>query len=101
MELAIPAVFLIGLGVITLGGMIFWIWALVDCVSNEPAEKYDQEDPGDLVIADQDGMVVVPQEAEKEAISLAWKKVHTENEIRDAIKAGMKATEAYEKFGVL
>jgi len=56
---------------------------------------------GDLVIADIDGIVVVPQEIEAQAVSAAWEKVHAENETRDAIKAGMKAQEAWEKFGVL
>jgi regulator of RNase E activity RraA len=57
--------------------------------------------PGDLVIADADGVVVVPQEVEEEAIRRAWEKVHAENVTRDAIKAGMKATAAYAKYGVL
>ncbi|MDA0588209.1 MAG: RraA family protein [Planctomycetota bacterium] len=57
--------------------------------------------PGDLVLADCDGIVVVPQAAEEEAIRRAWQKVHDENVTRDAIKGGMKATEAYEKYGVL
>lgn len=57
--------------------------------------------PGDLVFADVDGVVVVPQEIEAEAIQRAWEKVHAENKTRDAIKDGMKATDAYEKFGVL
>jgi 4-hydroxy-4-methyl-2-oxoglutarate aldolase len=57
--------------------------------------------PGDLVIADQDGVVVVPQNIEAEAINRAWEKVHAENVTRDAIKNGMKAVAAYEKFGVL
>lgn len=57
--------------------------------------------PGDLVFADEDGVVVVPQAVEKRAVSAAWQKVHDENVTRDAIKAGMKATEAYEKYGVL
>jgi 4-hydroxy-4-methyl-2-oxoglutarate aldolase len=57
--------------------------------------------PGDLVLADCDGIVVVPQEAEEEAIRRAWQKVHDENVTRDAIKAGMKATAAYEKYGIL
>ncbi len=56
---------------------------------------------GDLVIADIDGIVVVPQEIEAQAVSAAWEKVHAENETRDAIKAGMKAQEAWDKFGVL
>lgn len=57
--------------------------------------------PGDLVIADTDGVVVVPQDVEHEAIQLAWNKVNAENVTRDAIKGGMKATEAYRKYGVL
>lgn len=57
--------------------------------------------PGDLVFADADGVVVVPQEIESEAIANAWQKVHAESVTRDAIKAGMKAVDAYEKFGVL
>ncbi len=56
---------------------------------------------GDLVFADIDGVVVVPAEIEREAISRAWAKVFAENETRDAIRDGMKATDAYEKFGVL
>ncbi|MGB7158825.1 MAG: RraA family protein [Tepidisphaeraceae bacterium] len=57
--------------------------------------------PGDLVIADVDGVVVCPQEIEAEAVRRAWEKVHAENITRDAIKAGMKAVAAYEKYGVL
>jgi 4-hydroxy-4-methyl-2-oxoglutarate aldolase len=57
--------------------------------------------PGDLVFADIDGIVVVPQGVETEVIRRAWQKVHDENTTRDAIRAGMKATAAYEKFGVL
>lgn len=57
--------------------------------------------PGDLVIADEDGVVVVPQEIEQEAVRAAWAKVHAENEVRDAIRDGMLATEAFEKYGVL
>lgn len=58
-------------------------------------------DPGDLVIADEDGVVFIPQKVEKEALKRAWEKVHAENVTRDAIKGGMKATAAYEKYGVL
>lgn len=57
--------------------------------------------PGDLVFADLDGVVVVPQAVENEAIAAAWKKVHDENITRDAIRDGMKASEAYAKYGVL
>ena len=57
--------------------------------------------PGDLVFADHDGVVVVPQEVETEAVRRAWQKVHDENRTRNAIQQGMLAGEAYQKFGVL
>lgn len=57
--------------------------------------------PGDLVLADVDGMVVVPQAIESQAIQDAWSKVHAENEVRDAIRNGMSATAAFQKYGVL
>jgi regulator of RNase E activity RraA len=57
--------------------------------------------PGDLVIADADGIVVVPQSVEAEVVQAAWTKVHAENAVRDAIRGGMSATEAFRKYGVL
>jgi 4-hydroxy-4-methyl-2-oxoglutarate aldolase len=57
--------------------------------------------PGDLVFADLDGVVVVPHAIEDEAIQRAWEKVHAENRTRDAIRGGLKAIEAYKKYGVL
>ncbi len=57
--------------------------------------------PGNLVFADVDGVVVVPQDVESEAIRRAWEKVHAENEVRDAIRNGMKATEAWDTYRVL
>jgi regulator of RNase E activity RraA len=57
--------------------------------------------PGDLVIADTDGVVVIPKAIEEQALMKAWQKVHAENVSRDAIAAGMKALSAYKKFGVL
>jgi regulator of RNase E activity RraA len=58
-------------------------------------------EPGDLVFADEDGVVVVPRRIEAEAIQRAWDKVHAENITRDAIKKGMKAIDAWKKYGVL
>ena len=57
--------------------------------------------PGDMVIADVDGVVVVPRDVEAEALAAAWTKVHDENRVRDAIRGGMKAMDAWETFGVL
>ena len=56
---------------------------------------------GDLVIADEDGVVVVPRAVETSVVRRAWDKVHAENRVRDAIKGGMKATTAFDTFGVL
>jgi len=57
--------------------------------------------PGDLIIADIDGIVVVPQAIEADAVEAAWEKVHAENTVRDAIAGGMTATDAFKKYGVL
>ena len=57
--------------------------------------------PGDLVLADVDGVVVVPRTVESEAIRRAWDKVHAENKVRDAIRNGMKATEVWDKYEIL
>ncbi len=56
---------------------------------------------GDLVLADEDGIVVIPAAIEEQVIEKALEKVNAENITRDAIKKGMKATEAYEKYGIL
>jgi len=57
--------------------------------------------PGDLIFADLDGVVVVPRDIEREALQRAWDKVHAENKVRDAIRQGLQATEAYARYGVL
>ncbi|OWK43903.1 RraA family protein [Fimbriiglobus ruber] len=57
--------------------------------------------PGDLVVADADGVVVVPRAVEGKVIRRAWEKVHAETEVREAIRNGMKATEAFQRYGVL
>ena len=57
--------------------------------------------PGDLIFADTDGIVVIPQEVEEEVIEKALNKVNAENITRTQIKSGMKATIAYKKYGVL
>ena len=57
--------------------------------------------PGDIVYGDQDGVLIIPREAEKEAISRALEKVATENTVRKAIEGGMSTVEAFNKFGVM
>ena len=53
------------------------------------------------MIADEDGIVVVPAQVEDQVLTSAWDKVHSENITRAAIQDGMKAVDAYKKFGVL
>jgi len=57
--------------------------------------------PGDLIFADREGVLVIPRSCEKEAIQRALEKASTENEVASAIKKGMSASEAFATFGVL
>lgn len=57
--------------------------------------------PGDIVFGDLDGVLIIPQAAEQEVISLALEKVRAENKVREAIKNGMSTVEAFRKFGVM
>jgi 4-hydroxy-4-methyl-2-oxoglutarate aldolase len=57
--------------------------------------------PGDLVVADIDGVVVVPRAVEEQVVRYAWNKVNDENLVRQAIADGMTATAAFKKYGVL
>ncbi|MXV89749.1 MAG: RraA family protein [Acidimicrobiia bacterium] len=57
--------------------------------------------PGDLVIGDRDGVVIVPTDIEGEVIERALEKVATESLVLKDIENGMTATEAFEQYGVL
>jgi len=57
--------------------------------------------PGDLVIGDLDGVVVVPAEDEREVVHEALEKVRGENAVRKAIEEGMSAREAFDRYGVM
>lgn len=57
--------------------------------------------PGDLVFGDCDGVVIVPNEAEEEALSRALEKSRGENLVREKIAEGMSAAEAFETYGIL
>ncbi|WP_227268147.1 RraA family protein [Roseobacter weihaiensis] len=56
---------------------------------------------GDLIVADEEGVLIVPQAVEGEVIAAAHEKVATENAVATAIRAGMSTQEAFEKFGVM
>ena len=56
-------------------------------------------EPGDWVVGDEDGVVVVPRAAAADVLAEAERKAATENEIRDAVRAGTPPLEAYERYG--
>jgi len=57
--------------------------------------------PGDWIVADYDGVVVVPRSVEKDAFSLALEKVNKENLSRNDLLAGKTLREVYNRYGVL
>ena len=58
-------------------------------------------EPGDLLFGDREGVLVIPREAEEETVRLSLEKVSAENTVANAIRAGMSATKAFEKYGVM
>ena len=54
---------------------------------------------GDVIVADLDGVVVVPRRAAHEVATRCEKLVGTENAVRKAVKRGLTPLAAYEKFG--
>lgn len=58
-------------------------------------------EPGDLVFGDQDGVLVIPRRAEKEALLRALEKVRGESKVKAALENGMSTQEAFSRFGVM
>jgi regulator of RNase E activity RraA len=56
-------------------------------------------EPGDWVVGDDDGVVVVPTAVAADVLTEAETKAATENEIRAAVREGVKPLEAYERYG--
>jgi 4-hydroxy-4-methyl-2-oxoglutarate aldolase len=57
--------------------------------------------PGELVFADFDGVVVVPKGIEQDVLQLALEKVGKENASRQELLAGKSLKEVYARYGVL
>lgn len=57
--------------------------------------------PGDLIVGDVDGVVVIPGELEAEVLERALAKAAAENVVRQAIEGGMSSTEAFATYGIL
>ena len=56
---------------------------------------------GDLIVADEDGITVVPREHAEEAVERAVAKATTENKARDLLIAGGTLADVWERFRVL
>ena len=56
---------------------------------------------GDLIVADEDGVIIIPRVVEEDVIQKAIEKVSGEKLFIQAIKNGMSSTEAFAKYGVL
>jgi 4-hydroxy-4-methyl-2-oxoglutarate aldolase len=54
--------------------------------------------PGDWVVGDEDGVVVVPQAVAADVLAEAEEKVATESAIREAVREGVTPLEAYERY---
>lgn len=57
--------------------------------------------PGDLVFADYDGIVVIPQGEVQQVLKLAQEKMEKENHTRQELLKGKTLREVYDKYGVL
>ncbi|TDE11432.1 RraA family protein [Jiangella asiatica] len=58
-------------------------------------------DPGDYVLADVDGVVVVPAGVVADVLELAEEKARTENTVRETLRAGATITQTYDEYGVM
>ncbi|CAN5126231.1 RraA family protein [soil metagenome] len=56
-------------------------------------------EPGDWLVGDDDGVVVVPHALAESVLAEAEEKVATESEIRVAVRDGASPLEAYERYG--
>jgi regulator of RNase E activity RraA len=57
--------------------------------------------PGELIMADFDGIVVIPREVEEKTIQLATEKVTAENSTRRELLKGRSLRDVFNEFGVL
>lgn len=57
--------------------------------------------PGDLVFADLDGVLIIPKEIENEVITQALEKARAEKVVRKDIENGLSSTDAFKKYGIL
>jgi regulator of RNase E activity RraA len=57
--------------------------------------------PGDLIVGDADGVVVVPRAIEAEALRRAFEKVSSEDRTREELARGVKLKDVFDRYRVL
>lgn len=57
--------------------------------------------PGDLVVGDADGVIVVPRAVEAAALDKAFAKVRGENDTREELERGAKLADVFARHGIL
>ena len=57
--------------------------------------------PGEKIYGDKHGLQAIPDAQEKEIIQRAYEKATGEKTVGEAIKAGMSAKAAFEKYGIM
>ena len=57
--------------------------------------------PGDLILADDDGVVVVPQEVETQAVAFANEKAARENVVLEELRGGATLRSVWDRHRVL
>ncbi len=80
-----------------------------DSAGRQMVEAYDVPieiggvtvNPGDLVMIDSDGMVVIPSSRAEEVIEKSLEKVEKEDTTRDELLKGRLLREVYDQYGVL
>src|SRR6266498_703562 len=75
-------------------GMVAEIDVAIECAGVAVA-------PGDLIVGDADGVVVVPRAIEEQALADAFAKVTGENRTRDELAAGALLKDVFAKYRVL
>ena len=58
-------------------------------------------EPGDLVVGDCDGVLVLPADLVEGIVAEALDKARAEKKVRFEIENGMSCTEAFNRYGVL
>jgi regulator of RNase E activity RraA len=58
-------------------------------------------EPGDLIFGDLEGVLIIPKAIEDEVFARSMEKANGEKRVYEAIKGGMGAQEAWDKFGIM